>query len=262
MNLQEMRGSGSRRNINTCNNTKDIEKIKLIEELRQIIFSHDVEKLVQFRNNNPHISLFDSYTTTHYISTYEKISGLRAILIDQLHRDNGTISPNILGKEFIDKLFELGYLNTDDIFVVCDMICSIGTYDKWDDVYDMLIHIDIEASKSYYNYNVFVDRKQRRASYNLANFFFYGSFSLTYFGRIHHKAERVFRLIFSRGIKPYKRDSTDFVDEYSDLDNVWDFDAALDSIMKAFPDTNFDTDIDKPYYDSLARNYDEFIQRF
>ena len=180
---------------------KKIAKKSIICKLRNIIKRRDIEQLQQFKKKHSAITLYHGYKMSYdsELDEYNDfINSLTMITTSQYynnyHSDN---TPNIIGNNFIDALFELEYININDIYVVIKMLRSMTIYEKWDDANYLIRKMYPSALKSYCSeeddgYKYFNGIANELYNCNMTH----------YYGKIHGGAIKFFKLLKLFDINP------------------------------------------------------------
>jgi hypothetical protein len=178
-------------------NSVDKTTSDCVKSLCDIIKASDVSQLDAFHEAYPTISL-ETKGISYCHCTNEPHPEFFSALDALTH--TGADNPNVESSEFIDKLFSLGYLKTDDVYVLYKMIQNMCHYNKWDNAIQIFNHLDKNIIANTYFKHIpskadgitYIDDIVTR---------FYHCHMTHYYGKIHGKALEFFKLLQDNGIK-------------------------------------------------------------
>ena len=169
----------------------------LVKELRDIIFTSDVEKLAKFKDMNPETTLYQGHLSECMCGCGQYSTSIDAVTMSQTCNEQLETKPNVLGEKFINKLFEYGYITDKDVYIIFHMLCGMVDYEKWDDVIYLIKKMDPCALKSYYG-----EKYDSCTHYCGIGDAFYSSHVTHYYGKVHGKAIECFSLLKSFNVLP------------------------------------------------------------
>lgn len=166
------------------------------EELCECIRSRDSSRLLEFKQKYPEISPDYSFTVGCSCGC-DLSTSFRKMLTDM----GSSPTPN----EFIDTLFDCGYLLPTDAKFLAEYTSRINNYSGWDTAMHILEKLDVPNAISYYE--VCEAGTEYEYVMDLERCAFWST-SYTYYGKIHGSFARYRDMLISRGIRAHMSDGS------------------------------------------------------
>lgn len=192
------------------------ENTKLVVELVKIIKAKDIEKLRKFKEDHPDITLYhgcvercsDGCECGVYVLPYEELFRTHVaekipIMSNGFKMFRTEFHPFVIGSEFFNALFECGYIDRKDAYIVKTMLEKLYSYEKWEDVFHLLEKMDTEALKSYVFEDLYGGENPNFQRYVGIGDAIYTACSNTYFGKPCEDMIKCAQLLSKMGILPH-----------------------------------------------------------